>query len=302
MSRRNYSNFAQAGAPASSIASGDTSIDVDTQTDYPDAPYVIVVYEGGDTPPAAPKKEVMRVTAVSGSGPYTLTVERDIDGYNSGGVSFTPSATVQHISIADEVAHPRSFREAFEPGPGIYTAYDDFNAPDGTSLNGRTLPTGQTWTVEIGAFEIQNNEVIATNAPAIATLDASGWGEQQRFTLYSGGPFQWSRLPGFCLNFNDAQNYVFTEVNELSHAVKEVNGGSVSTISAYKPGENVYTAENKFEFTTSNFVRPRLFDRVSGTGTNFSTPFENSDQTRAGLYSNTTGDGRTIRRFTLIEE
>ena len=149
MSTRNYSNFAKTATIADGsggVGSGDTSIDVDTQTDYPDAPYVIVVFEGGDTPPAAPKKEVMRVTAVSGSGPYTLTVERDIDGYNGAGQSFTTSATVQHVSIADEVGPQRSVVQSQTlKASQRLVVYDDF---DRETLG--SAPTGQSWNVRQG--------------------------------------------------------------------------------------------------------------------------------------------------------
>ena len=161
MSRRNYSNIAQAGAPASNIASGDTSIDVDTQTDYPSAPYVIVVFEGGDAPPAASKKEVMRVTSVSGSGPYTLTVERDIDGYNAGGVSFTTSATVQHVSVADEVGPQRSTVQSQLAKNSNRFYGDDFSSGVVTDH----------WTIQKGGASYTTDGRLKVDADSIITFD-----------------------------------------------------------------------------------------------------------------------------------
>ena len=171
MSQRNYTNFAKTAAPSSSIASGDTSIDVDTQTDYPDSPYIITVFEGGETPPAAPKKEVMRATSVTenGDGTFTLDVERDIDGYNAGGESFTTNATVQHVSIADEVGPTRRFTQGnllYSP-QNVY-AYDDFS-DDATKVDGKSLPSGQTWDAGSG-FSIENGVLKATGVDQEALI------------------------------------------------------------------------------------------------------------------------------------
>ena len=163
MSQRNYTNFAKTAAPSSSIASGDTSIDVDTQTDYPDAPYIITVFEGGETPPAASTKEVMRVTAVSGSGPYTLTVERDIDGYNGGGQSFTTSATVQHVSIADEVGPRRAVVAGRTESEYRSRCHADFSVPD-QSADGFTIASGQSLSVQSGSASIEDNALFLGGA------------------------------------------------------------------------------------------------------------------------------------------
>jgi len=230
MSQRNYTNFAKTAAPASSIASGDTSIDVDTQTDYPDAPYVIVVFEGGDTPPAASKKEVMRVAAVSGSGPYTLTVERDIDGYNGGGESFTTSATVQHVSVADEVGPTRSRVQGVTGVGPQQVVYDDFAGSDGDLLDGRVAPSGQTWSdPDSNIWKINSDRAYAdSNIPRQAKLSYIPTSNTYRVeALYETD----SRQAGPIIAYQDDDNYLFVYVRS-DYGIKMVSGGSVSLLAS----------------------------------------------------------------------
>ena len=237
MSQRNYTNFAKNAAPASSIAGGDTSIDVDTQTDYPDAPYVIVVFEGADTPPAASTKEVMRVTGVSGSGPYTLTVERDIDGYNAGGVSFTTSATVQHVSVADEVGPTESVTKSQIAQPSSrLTAYDGF-------IRGSLgeAPSGQSWTVQSGGASLNRgltqsgSGLDATLAEPRTSSDAFSVGLS--CMLDNGGGNQISLYIGY----QNADNWVRVRARGGGRVYLEKSvAGSISTIATTDNGPNRY--------------------------------------------------------------
>ena len=232
MSRRNYSNFAQAGAPASNIASGDTSIDVDTQTDYPDAPYIITVFEGGKTPPAAPKKEVMRATSVTenGDGTFTLDVVRDIDGYNGGGESFTTSATVQHVSIADEVGPKEAIVSTQTVSESDLYLYENFRGPSGGNLGGRTSPTGQTWTSQTGGGEFDVGEgTLEPNAfGGICTVPGAGQdvSHRVRYMIHSTDNFEFSIVFGW----TDVDNYFTAALGGASISINEVSGGSSSQI------------------------------------------------------------------------
>ena len=251
MSQRNYTNFARAAAPSSSIASGDTSIDVDTQTDYPDAPYVIVVYEGGDTPPAASKKEVMRVTAVSGTGPYTLDVVRDIDGYNGAGESFTTSATVQHVLIADEAGPQRSFVHGGIGKTDRVPIYADFDVPD-QAAGGFQIASGETLTIQEGTASIEDG-ALRIDSGGIVTFPGSG----QRGVLnalIAEANSQDGRT-GLIGDYIDSNNYAWGD--RQRHDILEVKenvSGTTSTVSSESFTAGQFRPHGRYRITFDSAV------------------------------------------------
>lgn len=183
---RNYSNFAKTASLAAPVAAGDASIPVDTQTDYPAPSYVIVVYEGAGTPQAAPKKETMLVTGVTdnGDGTFTLTVNRDIDGYNGGGISFSDAATVEHTVVADEVGPPRSeiLSQGVRSFSGTRTHHNwlewaDFSG-SAADANGYEIASGKTLTVHQGTASVEDGRLKLSDPGTIVTFPFStttGW-------------------------------------------------------------------------------------------------------------------------------
>jgi len=113
----NYNDYAVDTSPSSSIAGGDSSISVSDNTAWPDPPFLLDAFEGGNSPNDAVKQggtvERMLVTAESGSGPYTWDVTRDYNDHNGSGQSFTTSATVRHVKGSEQMQRGEAL--AFSP-------------------------------------------------------------------------------------------------------------------------------------------------------------------------------------------
>lgn len=89
MTARNFSNTAVETALSSTYASGITSIQVDSVTGFPSAPFTIVIDPDGGN------KEVCLVTAVAGT---TLTVTRGYGGTTA--LTQSSGAVVRHMAVA----------------------------------------------------------------------------------------------------------------------------------------------------------------------------------------------------------
>ena len=118
---RNFSDFAVPTTLSAPVAAGDAEISVSSTVDYPSYPFLIIVFEGADTPEAATTKEVMRVTGAGATG--TWAVERDADGYNGGGQSFTTAASVAHAGTARDFDAAASHLFSIVSGEWIGTPY-----------------------------------------------------------------------------------------------------------------------------------------------------------------------------------
>jgi hypothetical protein len=233
---RNYSNFAKTASLAAPVAAADTSIDVDTQTDYPAPSYVIVVYEGAGTPQAAPKKEVMKASGVTdnGDGTFTLDVDRDIDGYNGGGISFSDSATVEHTVVADEVGPKSSFLKAKGLKADRYPLYDDFCRSD-RSLGGDSLPTGQTWQEDLGTNVIQDNLYRNTNtneSRILAPYDPETTvGETYQIEAVLYRTTEKNKRPALYTHWVDSNNWIRLRKGNGSLQLQVSESGTVSQLS-----------------------------------------------------------------------
>jgi hypothetical protein len=221
---RNYSNFAKTASLAAPVAAADTSIDVDTQTDYPAPSYVIVVYEGAGTPQAAPNKEVMKASGVTdnGDGTFTLTVDRDIDGYNGGGISFSDAATVEHTVIADEVGPKRNVVQSQIAKDSSRLKYA-FDFSEGQIPPEMTAHKG-TWGVEGGALYCDTN-----GGEGILTVTGLSISPP---TMIETRVVMMHRTDKFMVipHRNDNSNYIRSGVTSTSIVLEEVSGGSVSTL------------------------------------------------------------------------
>jgi hypothetical protein len=74
---------------------------------------------------------------------------------------------VQIVRSKAGVDYPASFSRAsvaYTPVRDIPVAWDYFNAPDGTNLNGRVSDSGHVWTVSVGSATISGNKVLVGGA------------------------------------------------------------------------------------------------------------------------------------------
>jgi len=238
----NYNDYAVETAPANSIAGADTSIDVSDNTAYPNPPFLIDVFEGGSSPNDAVKQggtvERMRVTATSGTGPYTWTVDRDYNGHNGAAQSFSTSAKVWHIQPAKAMGPNRPFTQSQILKPNHVVAYDDFSGPDVANVDGYTLPTGQSMTVQSGGAEIANGVLRATTTEAIVTITLASDNPMticsDIFTtdVFEGG------AQGIVFDYTDNNNFAyftiergFSNLNSKLRLV-ENNGGTRTQLSS----------------------------------------------------------------------
>jgi hypothetical protein len=233
---RNYSNFAKTGSLAAPVAAGDASILVDTQTDYPAPSYVIVVYEGASTPQAAPNKETMLVTGVTdnGDGTFTLTVDRDIDGYNGGGISFSDAATVEHTVVADEVGPKKTLVQSQVLKSNRMILYDDFDRPDRT-LDGDSAPTGQTWSANGTSSNIVDGAARGGDMiiPCVSNDNTNDPYQVEAWIYRNSGVNNYIRIYGY---WSDSNNWIAVEQGNGSTGLLFKYQGSVSNLGSTPDG------------------------------------------------------------------
>jgi hypothetical protein len=207
MSDRNYQNDAPALQCASSVASGDTTIPVEnadgSTADLSSVKDNMLWTIGKGT---SSEEVILAKVANNGTSPPQLEqVERGLQ--HTSAQSHSQGDEILHLVTEEDLIDKQrasilTARGMPHPSEMRQFIYDDFVGPDG-SINNRTTPTGQTWTVQQGDISISGNKVVNSGSthPAIATLDF-GYSSKILGVTYLGNYAQ------ILLWYNDVNNYV----------------------------------------------------------------------------------------------
>ena len=133
MTARNYSSTALATALAQPVLAGDTSITVRATTNFPLAPFTVIL------DPETLSMEVVTVTAVVGGGPFpVLNVTRGEDGTNA--VNHAVGAVAFHGVSARDFSPFQSLAEAWVTFVPVFTA----GSPTFTATDAAYMQVGKT--------------------------------------------------------------------------------------------------------------------------------------------------------------
>ena len=172
-------------------------------------------------------------------------------------------------------------------------AYDSFTAADGTTISGRVLDTGQTWTVQAGTWSVESNRAKKTNNLAAvqeATCEvrrADTWLEAD-FLLAANDD---NHYGGLVARFTDANNYWRIALAKFpgSDLLRiEQYEGAVRTIVASMPVATLANQTRRLRARVDGSSIRAIWD--TGEALEYSAFSFNLNQTKFGVFFFVSGD------------
>ena len=163
------------------------------------------------------------------------------------------------------------------PSPGTILLSDAFTGAQGSSLNGRNLDVGPTWTIGSGSWYISGNQAEKADDGCCqhvyadaGTADVSGQMQIRLSSIPDAG------RQGFLIRYTDSQNYWIGVVSQWGGSIEiwKLQNGSWtivnSTLVSFSPGDTMnlsFSASGNIIEFTANGVSVAANDTFNNTAT-----------------------------------